>query len=331
LIFSELVVMIRDIEIILSPIAPKIKRYSDLLEKTLTTDSDFIYQITDHLFSRTGKRLRPGLIFLSGGHADNDSLIYAAVAIELIHVATLLHDDVIDQSDKRRGIETVNYRWNNLVSVLMGDYLFARSFKLLVDSGSPKLLDRFSKATQRVSIGELNQVYATGNFDLAEKAYLDIIADKTASLFACACEAGAICDGGDEKKERALRDFGEYLGIAFQITDDLLDLIGEPTKTGKQLGSDIREGWVTLPLIYALRNGGNTYKDQLVKLYKKGLTQGEFEEVVKFVRDSGGIDYADQEARKFSQRAKEVVAGLSGLDYKDNLLQLADYAVARDK
>jgi octaprenyl-diphosphate synthase len=323
--------MDNSIETIFSPIIPQIKRYEELLEKTLTTDSEFIYKVTDHLFSSSGKRLRPGLIFLASGKNNNPSSIYAAVAIELIHVATLLHDDVIDQSDKRRGNETVNHRWNNLVSVLMGDYLFAKSFKLLVDSGSTKLLDRFSAATERVSIGELNQVYATGNFDLAENVYLEIIADKTAALFACACEAGVICDGGDEAKEKALRDFGENLGIAFQITDDLLDLIGESTKTGKQLGSDIREGWATLPLIYALKNGGNSYKKQLVKLYKQGFSRGEFEDVVKFVREAGGIDYADSQARVFSERAKEAVAAISDLDYKDNLIQLADFAVIREK
>ncbi len=323
--------MSNDIESIFSPITPKIKRYEELLSEVLSTESEFIFQITKHLFSSAGKLLRPGLIFLSAGQTDNRRVILAGVAVELIHVATLLHDDVIDQSNIRRGIESVNHRWNNLVSVLMGDYLFAKSFKLLVDSGSPKLLEGFSKATERVSIGELNQVYYTGNFDLAEKVYFKIIADKTASLFACACEAGAICNGGDENEKRALREFGENLGIAFQIADDLLDLIGEPTKTGKQLGSDIREGWTTLPLIYALKNGGNSYKDRVVKLYKKGFDQGEFEDVVRFVRDAGGIDYAEREARKYSERAKQAVAGISGLDYRESLIKLANFAVSRDK
>ena len=315
----------------MSPVEGRIQQYRELLQKSLSTDSDFIYTITEHLFSSAGKGLRPGLIFLAAGKHANKASLYAAVAIELIHVATLLHDDVIDESDKRRGIETVNYKWNNLVSVLMGDYLFAKSFKLLVDSESPKLLSRFSEATERVATGELNQVYSTGNFDLAEKVYLEIIADKTAALFACACEAGIISNGGDENKEKALREFGENLGIAFQITDDLLDLVGETTKTGKQLGSDIREGWVTLPLIYALKNGGNSYKDQLVKLYKNGFDHDEFEDVVKFVRDAGGIEYADSQARKFSERAKEAVSGIKDLDYKENLIQLADFAVAREK
>ncbi len=323
--------MSKDFREIFSPVEPWIKRYEELLEKILSTDSSFIYTITEHLFSSTGKGLRPGLIFLTSGRHANDTSLHAAVAIELIHVATLLHDDVIDESARRRGQETVNYRWNNLVSVLMGDYLFAKSFKLLVDSNSTKLLDRFSRATERVATGELNQVYATGNFDLAEKVYYEIIADKTAALFACACEAGIISNGGDEKTENALREFGENLGIAFQIADDLLDLIGETTKTGKQLGSDIREGWVTLPLIYALQNGGNSYRDHLVKMYKNGFNDDEFEDVVKFVRDAGGIEYADNQAKKYSELAKEAVADINDLDYKDNLIKLADFAAARDK
>lgn len=323
--------MNKDIELIFSPIASRIQKYESLLRKTLTTDSELIYNITNYLLSRPGKRLRPGLIFLSAGQADNKKVVCAAIAIELIHVATLLHDDVIDQSDIRRGVESVNHRWNNLVSVLMGDYLFAKSFNMLVKSGLDKLLESFACATERVSTGELNQVYHTGNFDLAEGDYLKVITDKTASLFACAGEAGIICNGGDEKKREAMRRFGENIGIAFQITDDLLDLIGETPKTGKQLGSDIREGWVTLPLIYALRNGGKSQKDLVVKLYKEEFNYDEFEWLVKFIRDTGGIEYADEMARSYIQKAKEAVAEIDGLDYRENLLKLADFAVYRER
>jgi len=320
----------RQLKQIFSPIVPRIQHYEALLKETLETDSQFIYSITEHLFSESGKRLRPGLIFLTAGKCECRSALYAAVAIELIHVATLLHDDVIDESQTRRGIESVNYRWNNLVSVLMGDYLFAKSFKLLVKSGTPKLLSGFADATERVSVGELNQVYLTGNFDIAESEYLKVVVDKTASLFACACQAGIICHGGDERKETALQEFGKNLGIAFQITDDLLDLIGEKTKTGKQLGSDIREGWVTLPMIYALANGGQRYKQQIVRLYEEGFSPDEFERVVQLVRDSGGIDYATSEALKYSERAKIAVEDIDDLDYKDNLIELADFAAARE-
>jgi octaprenyl-diphosphate synthase len=323
--------MSNEIKAIFSPVAARIQEYKALLREILETDSEFIYQITEHIFSCSGKQLRPGLIFLAAGQADNSAVVEAAVAMELIHVATLLHDDVIDESETRRGIESVNHRWSNLVSVLMGDYLFAKSFKLLVKSGSQKLLDAFAMATERVSVGELNQIYYTGNLDIAETDYLRVIADKTASLFACASESGIICNGGSETKMRAMREFGEYLGLAFQITDDLLDLVGESTKTGKQLGSDIREGWVTLPLIHALRNGGSQYRRQLSKMYKEGFDQTEFEQVVSFVRETGGVDYASEIARKYSQRAKAAVADIYELDYKESLLKLADFAVVREQ
>ena len=323
--------MIKDIDSIFTPVIGRIGKYEELLRESLSTNSPLIYEITKHLFSRPGKRLRPGLIFLSAGKTDNPSVVYAAVAIELIHVATLLHDDVIDQSDTRRGVESVNHRWNNLVSVLMGDYLFAKSFGLLVQSQSQNLLDIFSKATERVATGELNQVYFTGNFDIDEKDYLNVISDKTASLLACAAEAGMICNGADPQKLTAMRRYGENLGMAFQITDDLLDLVGETTKTGKQLGSDIREGWATLPLIYALRNGGRAHKNRLINLYKDTFEPEEFQTVVDIVRDSGGIDYAGQKAQSYSDRAKEAVEQIPGLEYKDRLIELADFAVYRDK
>ncbi|OQX92277.1 MAG: hypothetical protein B6D58_03835 [candidate division Zixibacteria bacterium 4484_95] len=322
--------MNKEIELIFSPITSKIKQYDVLLKRILTSDSELIGQVSDYLFSRSGKLLRPGLIFLSAGRTDDIRVVYAALAIELIHVATLLHDDVIDQSTKRRGLETVNYRWNNMVSVLMGDYLFAKAFGLLVESGLQSLLKNFSVATQRVSVGELNQVYNTGNFDLAEEDYLKVIADKTASLFACAGEAGIICNSGDESKQRAMREYGENLGIAFQITDDLLDLVGETTKTGKQLGSDIREGWVTLPLIYTLKNGGKPYRDRVVKLYKEKFDKSEFEWMVDLIRQNGGIDYASQRARNYVRKAKKAVADIKGIDYKENLIKLADFAVYRE-
>jgi len=319
-----------EIEEILSPISSQIDNYELLLQKTLATDSVFIYEITRHLFAKTGKRLRPGLLFLAAGNVDKQAVILAGVAIELIHVATLLHDDVIDQSDKRRGQQTVNARWSNLVSVLMGDYLFAKSFALLVQAGVPELLSSFSQATERVAKGELNQVYFTGNFDLNEDEYLKVISDKTASLMSCAAEAGMICADGDRRYLQAMKNFGEYLGMAFQITDDILDLVGESTKTGKQLGSDIREGWATLPLIYALRNGGRSQKDRLIKLHTDGFDPEEFMNLVEFIREEGGIDYADRKARDYSRMAKDIIMSIPGLEYQANLCALADFAVARN-
>jgi octaprenyl-diphosphate synthase len=311
-------------------ISNQLERFEIQYKKVLESDSVLIRKITEHLHGASGKRLRPALIYLTAGPADEKAL-YPALAMELIHTATLLHDDVIDESGTRRGIETVNYKWNNLISVLMGDYLFARAFGLLVKADKPELMASFAKATERVSIGELNQAFYTGNFDISEDIYIRVIADKTASLFACSAEAGAICSGQDTETCQMLKCYGENLGMAFQIADDLLDLIGEAAKTGKSLGSDIREGWVTLPLIHALNNDKSEYKKRLENILGGNVGQSDLNEVVAFVRDNGGIEYAEQKARGYVEKAVEVLRNLDGLPAKGALENLASLAAIRDR
>jgi octaprenyl-diphosphate synthase len=315
---------------VFNPISNQLERFENQYRKILESDSIIIGRITDHLLGATGKRLRPALLYLSAGE-DNDSTLYPALAIELIHTATLLHDDVIDESPTRRGIDTVNNKWNNLISVLMGDYFFAKAFGLLVKAGKPDLMGSFAAATERVSVGELNQAFYTGDFDIDEQMYLRIIADKTASLFACSAEAGAICSGLDSKTCQMLKSYGENLGIAFQIADDLLDLVGESAKTGKSLGSDIREGWVTLPLIYALRNGNGEYKNHFKGILGADIGQSDLDEVVAFVRNNGGIEYAEQKARGYVEKAVATLSGLNGLPTRNALESLAALAAIRDK
>jgi geranylgeranyl pyrophosphate synthase len=319
-----------DFSKVFAPISDRLDEFESEFRRVLETDSPIIRQITEHLYGARGKRLRPALLFLTSDD-HNDSSLYAALAVELIHTATLLHDDVIDESRTRRGIETVNYKWNNLVSVLMGDYFFARSFGLLVKANSPGLMAAFARATERVSTGELNQAFYTGNFDIAEETYLNIIADKTASLFACSAEAGAICSGRNGEVRDILRRYGENIGLAFQITDDLLDLIGETKKTGKTLGSDIREGWITLPLIRALQNDNGDLKSRFREILGGDVGQSDFEEVLDFVRKNGGIDYAEQRARQYVEKAVEILEGLDGLPMKNALEDLANLAAFRDR
>jgi geranylgeranyl pyrophosphate synthase len=315
---------------IFEPITGQLKRFETEYNRTLETDSAIIKKITDHLYGGAGKRLRPALLFLSSGN-NIERTLYPALAIELIHTATLLHDDVIDDSPTRRGIQTVNYRWNNLVSVLMGDYLFAKAFRLLVQAGEPKILESFAMATERVSVGELNQVNYTGDFDITEEMYTKVIADKTASLFACSAEAGAICSGLDSEKTSLLKSYGENIGMAFQITDDLLDLIGEPKKTGKTLGSDIREGWVTLPLIHAFKNGNSGSKDTFKEILGGDVPPDELDKVVRFVKTNGGIEYAEQKARGYVENAVAILHKLDGIPTKGALEGLAYLAAAREK
>jgi octaprenyl-diphosphate synthase len=319
-----------DFSQVFDPISNQLERFEIQYRKILESDSVIIGRITDHLLGATGKRLRPALLYLAAGE-DNDSTLFPALAIELIHTATLLHDDVIDESPTRRGIDTVNNKWNNLISVLMGDYFFAKAFGLLVKAGKPDLMASFAAATERVSVGELNQAFYTGDFDIDEQMYIRIIADKTASLFACSAEAGAICAGQDSKTCQMLKSYGENLGLAFQIADDLLDLIGETTKTGKSLGSDIREGWVTLPLIYALRNGNSEYKKHFEGILGANIAQSDLDEVVTFVRNNGGIEYAEQKARGYVEKAVAILRNLDGLPTKKALEELATLAAFRDK
>lgn len=319
-----------DFTSVFAPISGQLEEFEAELKAALETDSPLIRGITEHLYGGSGKRLRPALIFLASGKKNRPAL-YAALAVELIHTATLLHDDVVDESVTRRGIETVNHKWSNLVSVLMGDYFFAKAFGMLVKAESPGLMGTFAEATERVSVGELNQAYYTGNFDIGEEIYLSIIADKTASLFACSAEAGAICSRHNGDVRRGLKSFGENLGLAFQITDDVLDLVGETKKTGKSLGCDIREGWVTLPLIEALKKDNGNSKERFKRILGGNVRQADIAEVVDFVQEKGGIEYAEQKARLFVEKAVDVLEGLDGLPMKPALVQLASLAATRDR
>ena len=318
-----------DLSKIFNPISENLEKFEQEYRNVLETDSKIVRSITDHLIGASGKRLRPALIFLTAGEMNSASL-YSALAVELIHTATLLHDDVVDESKTRRGIQTVNNKWNNLISVLMGDYFFSKAFGLLVKADSHDIMRTFANATERVAVGELNQALYTGDFDITEQSYLNVISDKTAALFSCSAEAGGLCAGKNGEYTEGLKKYGEYIGMAFQITDDLLDLIGETKKTGKTLGSDIREGWVTLPLIEALRNDNGDSKDRLKGILGSDVKPSDIDEVVKFVVDKGGIEYAEQKARKFVENAIDEIHKLDGLPMKSELVELADISAARD-
>jgi len=253
------------------------------------------------------------------------------LAVELIHTATLLHDDVIDASSTRRGQPTVNSKWNNLVSVLMGDYLFSKAFRLLVQADSVNLLEAFSRATERVSVGQLVEIQHINNFDIAEGDYFALIADKTASLFAVSCEAGAILAERGEGEREKIREFGEKVGVAFQISDDLLDIVGTEALTGKTVGNDLREGKVTLPLIYTLQNGGSPKKNEIVSLLKNGLENGAVEKVARLVLESGGVEYAQKKALAYGQEAFDLLGTLPATEYKKSLEEVARFAAFREQ
>jgi octaprenyl-diphosphate synthase len=328
-----------DVNSILSPIEDDLKLFDQKLKENLDSDSHLISQIARHLVNRKGKRLRPAMVFLSYGTCLNSrtssvlipQVMNVALAIEFIHTATLLHDDVIDQSVVRRGQVSVNHKWNNLVSVLMGDFLLAKSLRLIVETKSHPLLSTISKATENLSIGEMNEVQQSHNFDLDEETYLQIISAKTASLFTASCESGAVAAGADQRVQKKLKAYGQNLGMAFQITDDLLDWVGEAEKTGKGLGNDLKEGKVTLPLISTLREMDDVSRKKILKLLKNDFNQKDFDEILSLIKGNGGMEYAFKKASAFGDRALGHLSELRDSKYRKALEDLVSFVIEREK
>ncbi len=314
------------------PVAKDLQAFNSKLDKYLSAESDLINSVIKHIMASRGKRLRPAILFLSsrGGGYYSPKLVEAALAIELIHTATLLHDDVVDESDIRRGQETINHRWNNLVSVLMGDFLFSRAFVIMVKTGSSEVIDSISRATARVSFGELRQIEECANYDLPESDYIKIISDKTAALFATACEVGPIIKKAPAAQRKKYREFGENVGIAFQIADDLLDFVGVSRKTGKQPGSDLLQGKVTLPLIYSLSKSSKKVRAEIAGILDNGINKTGVKRVVKFVTEQGGIDYAYDIAHNYSDRAGSVLDTMKNSVYLRTLKDILEFTVSRD-
>jgi octaprenyl-diphosphate synthase len=314
------------------PVSADLELFNKKLNDYLRGDSPLITSIARHLLRSRGKRIRPTLLFLSSRASDNftDFTVDASLAIELIHTATLLHDDVVDESDMRRGLKTVNARWTNLISVLMGDYLFAKAFRIMVDTDSMELVQAISQATERVSVGELRQIEEIGNYALSEEEYLDIIANKTASLFSVSCETGPILKRRVPGERRRLAVFGEKIGTAFQIADDLLDFVGDAKVTGKEPGNDVMTGKVTLPLIYSLRKVSPASSREIIKhLKSNGDQQESFSLVCEFINENGGLEYAYRRANEICQEGLESISPLGYSVYLDSLTDMVHFTVAR--
>ncbi|MFQ6008527.1 MAG: polyprenyl synthetase family protein [Candidatus Zixiibacteriota bacterium] len=313
------------------PVKADLDEFNQKLADCLRGDSPLISSIARHLLRTRGKRMRPAFLFLSSRAADNftEHSVDASLAIELIHTATLLHDDVVDESELRRGLRTVNAQWTNLISVLMGDYLFAKAFRIMVTTESLELMKAISRATERVSVGELRQIEETGNYDLSEEEYLSIIADKTASLFSVSCEAGPILKMRNRRERQRFASFGEKVGMAFQIADDLLDFVGDAEVTGKVPGNDILTGKVTLPLIYSLKKASRAGSREVIERLRNNGGRESFEFVYDFVAESGGIDYAYQRATELSQQGLESIDGIDDSVYLESLTNMVQYASSR--
>ena len=304
-----------------------------LIRSRLASDVVLINQVAEHIVSAGGKRLRPMLVVLSGqatagaagAGADHHQL---AAIIEFIHTSTLLHDDVVDESDLRRGRSTANAIWGNAASVLVGDFLYSRSFQLMVELDRMDVMRLLADTTNRIAEGEVLQLLHVHNPDTDEAAYLRVIERKTAVLFAAGTRLGAMASGVDEGIQRRLYDYGMALGYAFQIADDVLDYTADAEALGKNLGDDLAEGKATLPLIHAIRHSDTATAERLRAIVQEG-DAGAMPEVLAAIRATGGLDYSRERARHYAAMAEQALDGLPESDALAALRGLARYAVER--
>lgn len=291
-----------------------------------------IPEVTAHLVEAGGKRLRPMLTLAAArlcGYQGSDHVKLAAT-VEFIHTATLLHDDVVDESSQRRGRPTANLLWDNKSSVLVGDYLFARSFQLMVETGSLRVLDILANASATIAEGEVLQLTAAQDLGTDEAIYLQVVRGKTAALFSAATEAGGVIAGAAEPVVKALFDYGDALGIAFQIADDLLDYGGSTAAIGKNVGDDFRERKVTLPVIKAVAAATPEARAFWVRAIEKGdQREGDLDKALTLLRETGALDAARAEAFAWAARARAALSGVPDHPLRLILSDLADYVVSR--
>jgi octaprenyl-diphosphate synthase len=316
---------------LLAPAAADMAAVNSLIERRLHSTVATIDQLSGYIVHSGGKRLRPVMAVLAAracGYAGEQHCLLAAI-VEFIHTATLLHDDVVDESDLRRGRQTANSRFGNGLSVLVGDFLYSRSFEMMVELGSPAVMDVLATATNQISEGEVLQYLNRRNVDATPEQCLTIARSKTATLFAAAARCGALLAGQDAATQQALDDYGLQFGLAYQLADDLLDYRGDVARIGKNLGDDLAEGSPTLPLAYALQQAS---PEQAATL-RAALAEGgapDFAAVLAVIESTGAIAYTAGLAQTYAERAEAALAGLPDSLARAALQGLARFAVSRD-
>lgn len=312
-----------------SAVTDEFRAVDQLIIDNLKSDVGLVEDMGSYIVNAGGKRIRPVLVLLSAlanGYRGGDSHLKIAAVVEFIHTATLLHDDVVDLSELRRGRQTANKIWGNAPSVLVGDFLYSRAFQMLVELADMRIMGVIANATNVISEGEVQQMANVGNSDLDEQTYLQVIYRKTAKLFEAAAECGVIVANGDCN---AMRKYGKHLGMAFQIADDVLDLEGDMQAMGKNIGDDLTEGKMTLPVIYA-RDHAVADESQLIRSAIREKSAEKFEEILNIIAASGGLAYSMDRAHEQAELAKQALQPLNDNSYKDILLKLADFAVTRN-
>jgi len=311
-------------------VAPQFEMVNDFIINHLGSNVPLVEKIGHYIVESGGKRLRPLLVLLAANACQykGDRHISLAAVIEFIHTATLLHDDVVDNSELRRGKDTANAKWGNAPSVLVGDFLYSRAFQIMVDIGSLPIMGVISNATTVIAEGEVLQLLNSRNPDTTEEAYMQVILGKTAMLFEAATEVGALLADASDKERVAMRDYGRHIGIAFQLIDDVMDYKSTAEEMGKNVGDDLAEGKPTLPLIQAMKVASEPDK----KLIRKAIREGgleDLEPIMNIVSRSGAITYTEEMAQQQADLAIKALDPLSDTSVKQTLIKLANIAANR--
>jgi octaprenyl-diphosphate synthase len=318
---------------IIRPIEEELDTFDGYFRQAMRSKVAFVDMIARYIVKQKGKRIRPALVFLTAKTcgAINESSYRGAALVEILHTATLIHDDVVDEADTRRGFPSINAVWKNKIAVLMGDYMLAKGLLLSLDNNDFAFLKIISDSVRRMSEAEILQTAKSRQLDIDEATYLKIISDKTASLMSTCCQIGAASVTGDHDVIDQMKTFGENIGMVFQIRDDLLDYTGRKSITGKPTGLDMKEKKLTLPLIYALTKAPGSQGKTILRIIKKGASRKDLQHVVEFANEFGGIEYTMKKGEYFSSLALDAISRFPDSPSKESLTNVIDFFLSRSK
>ena len=315
-------------------IASELRLVEKKLQASVTSQVPQAQDIASHLLNAGGKRIRPALVLLSAfaskKNVDNDRVVGLAAATELVHMASLVHDDVVDETSERRGVATASSKWGNKLSVLGGDFLLSKAFSILATDGDMKLISVLSEMAAKMAESEMLQAASEGDLAAWEKNYWEIIKGKTANFMSACCECGAVTAGADDAARAALREYGLQIGLAFQITDDLLDISGDAAETGKETGSDLCQGKFTLPILIALRTLDEDRKSKILSVINSGtISKEDARAISESIIECGAVEEARNSAAEFAASAVRQLYMMPETIYKQSLVMLAQSIIER--
>jgi len=315
------------------PFHKELTEYNRTFRNILSSNVQLIDTIIKYVVKNKGKGFRPLLVLMSAklvGRPTQDTYVVASI-VELLHSASLVHDDVVDEAYIRRGLPSINAMWKNKIAVLMGDYMLSKCLIGAAATGNIRVMQILAEASKRLSEGELHQIEKSRRLNITETEYFEIISDKTAALIGSASELGALSTSKNIDDHERLKTFGENLGIAFQIKDDLLDYYGQLNVLGKPVGNDFKDKKITLPLIYAFKQSSTKEVSEIKKKLKKGVSHKDVKGIISFVEKQGGIEYANSKKEEYAQKAKDNLNTYPESEVKTALLNFVDYTVRRKK